>query len=360
MRLRNLVAAACALASIQFAIGDEYVERACDRVFHVDTATLSDNRDADVKYEHEDETCCCKDKILELFKDRTEAENKRVNPATDTMLKVLAEYEKTIRYAIKEVEDLKQMNAIYSMPEIKIMSSVSPDNNYSTDGCQPLDFSNEADRELYLATVDRMENGGSGAGSYSLHGARSNAFGRYQLMPATASDLCGATPPEWDCCNVWQTSPQCQDEIFRLLTIRNTQGLLDRGIPLNTCTVYLAHQQGLGGVYWIFGGASPYSNIDTLQQVVRNNVGADAWSNAIASGMNIDDPDVLREIYKNYWNQKFGADIASSEGTEMTPEDFQTASDAFIEYANSQQSLWREGILLELKKIEYNLKMENR
>jgi len=340
---------------------DEYIERACDRVFHVGTDQLSKNREDDLKFSYTDETCCCKDDILELFRDRTSSENDRVNPATDTMLKSLAEHEKTIKYRIKQVENLKQINAIYSMPEPIIMSPVQPsDNNYSSEGCQPLDFSNEADRDAYLATIDRMENGGLGIGAYTLHGERSSAFGRYQIMPATAADLCTQTPSEWDCCASWQSSPQCQDEMFRLLTIRNTQGLLDRGIPLNTCTVYMAHQQGTGGVYWLFGGDSPYSSIDTLQSVVKNNVGTQTWQNAIDQGMDINDPDVLREIYKGYWNEKFGADVVASEGTEMSPEDFQVASEEFIEYANKQKSLWREGVLLELKEIEHSLKMENK
>ena len=351
-----------ALSSI-VAMADEYTERACNRVFSVNLNTLQQKRGTDTHFVHIDETCCCKDKILKLFRNRTEDENDRVNPATDMMLNALAEYEKTIRYTIKEVENLKQINAMYSMPEQVLMSPVPPDdedNSTATKGCRPLDFSKEEDREAYLATVDQMENSGGGAGAYELHGERSSAFGRYQIMPATASDYCGKTPAEWGCCSNWQNSPQCQDEMFRLLTIANTQGLLSRGIPLNTCTVYLAHQQGLGGVYWLFGGNSPYANTEKLKEVVRANIGANEWNAAIASGKDLDSPDILREIYKDYWNERFGADILSSEGTEMPPDDFQIASGEFIEYANRQKALWREGILLELQQIRHNLKARNK
>jgi len=339
---------------------DSYTENACQMAFSVSTEKLKSNREEDYHFDYESSNCCCTEKILSLFAERTKEENKRVNPATDTMLKTLGEYEKDIRYKIKSIENLKQINALYSMPQRMVLAP-TPKNDYNTSegGCIPLDFSSEEDKAIYLSVIDKMENRGLGAGAYSLQGERSTAFGRYQIMPSTAQSYCKRTPASWNCCTVWKDSVKCQDEMFRLLTLDNTRYLSNKGIPLNTCTVYIAHQQGSGGLYWVFGGKSPYSSIKTLREVVHANVSSSVWKDAVDRGVDTYSEEGLRTIYLDYWNNKFHTNILESSGTKMSVEMFQEQSDSFVNYANEQKLLWREGILLELRKIIHRYRGEN-
>lgn len=290
---------------------EEYVERASQRTFGVSTKSLSDNRGEDAKFTYApEETCCCKDEILGMFSDRTERENSRVNPATDTMLKSLAEYEKTIRYAIKQVLNLRQINAMYSYPQMVMMrpdTNTSTPTTYSGKGCEPIDPSNPADMDKYLAFMDQFENSASD-GAYSLLNEKSGAYGRYQFIPSTAAMYCGRTATA-NCCSDWHGSPQCQDEMYAAFTEDNMADLASKGVPLNTCTVYLTHQQGLGGFMWIMGGKNPYSGISGLQNAIKMNVGEKTWNDLVASGANIEDEEVLRTAYKDFWNKKFGGNI---------------------------------------------------
>lgn len=337
--------------------GNNYTERACDRVFHVDTNTLSSKRNADGNFVYFDPMCCCNDKIIEIFKERTEKENKRVNPATDRMLVSLGEYEKTIRYTIKQTETLKQINAMYSFPQPKAIGAKSTAATPTSSGCEPLDFSNEADREKYLTVIDKMENGGAGEGAYSVSNETSSAFGRYQIIDSTASSYCGQTTLEADCCTEWKNSPECQDQMFELITADNMRGLEGKGIPLNTCTLYLAHQQGLGGLYWLFGGDNPYADTSRLQEAVKQNLGS-GWEALVSSGADINDPDVLRDAYLDYWNTRLDGDILNSDGKKYSPEDFAGETLPFIDYADKRRSLWREGILKEMQNIKFQMEKD--
>lgn len=349
-----------ALVALASSYGDEYTERACDRVFHVNTSTLTNNRNIDNNFAYFDPMCCCNDEILDIFKERTEQENQRVNPATDTMLISLGEYEKTIRYTIKQVKNLKQINAMYSFPEPKTIRESNASTSVSSGssgGCEPLDFANEADREKYLEVIDRMENGGAGDGAYSIGNENSSAFGRYQIINSTANSYCGRTNLGVDCCAEWKSSPECQDAMFELITQDNIRGLEGKEIPLNTCTLYLAHQQGLGGLYWLFGGSNPYGNISALQEAVKQNVGS-SWDGLVSSGADINDPDVLRQAYLEHWNAKLGGDILNSDGEKYSPEDFEGETLPFIEYADKRRSLWREGILKEMQNIKFEMEKD--
>lgn len=348
-----------ALLALSFSYGDEYTERACDRVFHINTNTLSGNRNTDNNFAYFDPMCCCNNEILDIFKERTEQENQRVNPATDTMLVSLGEYEKTIRYSIKQVRNLKQINAMYSFPEPKTVRNNAAEPVFPglSGGCEPLDFSNDADREKYLAVIDQMENGGAGDGAYSIGNENSSAFGRYQIINSTASGYCGRTTLSVDCCAEWKNSPECQDAMFELITQDNIRGLEGKGIPLNTCTLYLAHQQGLGGLYWLFGGNNPYSDISALQEAVKQNVGS-GWNTLVSSGADINDPDVLRQAYLDHWNARLGGDILNSDGAKYSPEDFARETLPFIEYADKRRSLWREGILKEMQNIKFQMEKD--
>lgn len=87
-------------------------------------------------------------------------------------------------------------------------------------------------------------------GSYTAENPTSGAFGKYQFIPSTMNfyaDKLGMTDEE-------ARTPQGQERMFEAFTMDNVRGLEQSGIPVNTVTTYLAHQQGLGGARQIVAG----------------------------------------------------------------------------------------------------------
>ena len=338
---------------------DEFTELACERVFNTDISGLENQRSEDKNFIKIDFFCCCNDTILEIFKDRTEAENEEVNPATDIMLQSIGELEKIIRLTIKEVENLKQINAMYSFTQVAMMTPpTDPSTPDLTGECIAVDITDPDDLAIYAQVVDKMETGGSG--SYTIENGTTGAWGRYQFIPSTARSYCQKVPPSLglNCCTNWKNSPECQDEMFRIFTEDNVGWV---NMPITTCSLYIAHQQGAGGAGWIYGGRPPrgYINPDgTATSIAKDAVRLNApstWKEAIANGEDINSIDVLRDIYIRHWNKRFGADILEGGSSSFALGDFVDATIVAEEYLYMQKSLWREGILLEIKKVLHSM-----
>jgi len=343
---------------------DEFIESACERTFYMDTKSLDSSRLKDLDFTYSDRTCCCNEKILNLFKIRTKKENHRVNPAVDIMLQNLAELEKTIRLQVKEVENLKQINAMYSFPEYAyINKKVEYEHKDDFDGdlkCRDIDLSNPTDMDYYIHTVDMMENGGSM--SYSASNP-SGATGRYQIMPKYAKEWCKHTEPKYNCCVEWKSSQICQDQMFEYLTKQNISEMMRVGlssVPLTNCTLYIAHQQGVGGLSWLLSGKLPRGlrhkdgspNFIKVKDNVVKNLSGELKNKALLATTT----EELREIYLEYWNNRFGDDILSSSGSTVSVEDFVDSYDTTEEILEKRKTLWREGIILELQRTNLELK----
>ena len=349
------------LSIISFAYSaDIFIENACKRVFYVDTNTLDAQRKDDLNFQFTDTKCCCNDKILSLFRDRTDNENQRVNPAVNTMLQSLAEMEKTIRLRVKEVENLKQINAMYSFDRIAYIQPKTKTKYEDSDiSCRDIDLSNPSDMDYYLHTVDMMENGGTG--SYDLVNSSSGATGRYQIIPKYANTWCKNTTPEYNCCATWKHSRECQDEMFDYLTQQNINQLkkMSSSLPLTNCSLYIAHQQGTGGMAWIYTGKIPqaFKNDDGSINFakMKKNVYKNLSGKYREEALNATTPDELRNIYIEYWSDRFGSDILQG-GSPVSVEDFVDSYDTSEEILEKRKALWREGIILELQRINLELK----
>lgn len=340
---------------------------------------LSSVRQMDTEFIYVAPTCCCNDKIINLFKNATTDETKnRINPATDQLINALTMVNERLDLKIKQVQNYRLVNALYSFADRTNANNRYGDNNIiggdtviGGDGCHAIDFSKPEDREWYQHNViDKFEAGSN----YEQEGFSSSAFGRYQFMPDTGSSYCERAPSELNCCGgtwtnkegmvftggEWRTGANaqaCQDAMFQEFTQDNVDSLSNKGIPQNSCTIYLAHQQGIGGLNWLNGGSLPIgTSVSIMSERVRVNVGEDQWNSAIANGMNPTDEESLRNLYVSYWNEKFGGNILSGEGEIVPIEKIAEQSEQFSSLSGNRDTYFREGILFELYRQKEEIK----
>jgi hypothetical protein len=314
-------------------------------------SSLEQSRKNDLVYDYIDPKCCCNSKIMNLFKSETKKFHNRVNPAIDTLIKSLS---KEIEYSsllYKELKNYKVANGIYSF---KDLMPVAVDTPYQSpeipngDGCVPLDFNKEEDRQYYLNNIiNRFESGGD----YGNINRQSGAYGRYQFIPSTGAHYCQVVGN--GCCDVWHSDTQkgrtCQDAMFQAFTKDNANMLANKGIPTNSCTIYLAHQQGVGGLVWLRGGKSPYKSFNGLKQAIRQNVGK-SYQASVDSATTEQE---LRNIYREFWSKKFGGDILANVGSILPVEKFTYSAYLFNKHIDNIKQFYREGILKEQMKVNY-------
>jgi hypothetical protein len=276
--------------------------------------------------------------------------------------------------------NLKIVNAFYSFSDDEAKnqppSPITTPPSVPAEGlCRPIDMSKPEDLQWYRDNIiNRFESGGS----YTARNC-SGAYGRYQMMPQYANlpnpnawcksggaGCCNTTGTATDTCGgktvtyttyAWMSSTSCQDNMFDKLTADNASQL-SKKYPLTSCNMYLVHQQGAGGFAFLMGGSNPYGSLAKLQNAVKQNVGASAYAQGDSSTV-----DGLREIYKNFWIKKFGADPftgggtagAGSEGakdvdfSELTEEAYEASE------GTKRDMFRREGIIFELYKEAHDL-----
>lgn len=312
---------------------------------------LQAERLLDFKYTHVDPFCCCNEEILSLFLTLTTTQALRIVPATDLFIYSLQLKTEEIEQKIYQVENLRYANAIYSFSDKKRRELYNIPLDTSGE-CKPLNFNNPEDREWYQDNIiDRFE----ASGGYHTEGLRSSAYGRYQFMPDTAANYCGRVS-SYDCCgDEWKTgtnAESCQDEMYTLFTADNARLIGNYGLEVNSCTVYIAHQQGAGGLAWLAGGNLPTS-FETMRNRVELNVGREAWANAESNGVDLDTEEGLRSVYSDYWGNKLGvSNLRESLGGNGSRAN-STGMKDFLEQAEGFNNLdrkkhYRKGILYDL------------
>ncbi len=364
------------LASISLSHGKDYFGKSHSQATGRSPSSLSLAREDDVRFLYVDPTCCCNNDILDIFEEDTENTTKRVNPATDYLILSLTMLNEKIDLKIKQVKNYRMVNGLYSFADrnnaYNRYGNTTPITSSPVvgSGCKPMDFNEEEDREWYQKNViDVFEAGGG----YSQEGYVSNAFGRYQFMPTTGAQYCQQAPSSLGCCGgtwsnkngktfgggEWRTGANaqaCQDAMFTSFTQDNASSLANYGIPQNSCTVYLAHQQGIGGLNWLMGGSLPSdTSLETMKNRVRLNIGKD-WDKAVAEGKDLNNEAVLRQVYVDFWSRKMGGDILNGAGNIVPIKDIAEQAEKFATLKVERDQFYREGILFELYRQKEEIK----
>jgi len=334
---------------------------------------LTLDRLSDLLFIFPDPFCCCNPRILKLFYTDTKDQTDRANRGENIYLKSLTLLKERVDMKTKELKNWKIANGIYSFSDrtqiYKKYTKPTPTvgTPSSGNGCKKLDYNKQEDRDWYQQNIiDKYE----AKGNYTQKGYKSNAYGRYQFMPTTGADYCKKASKQLsgvDCCGgsyvmhhgskkgqtttgaEWRTGENkevCQDTMNKLLTTDNFNQLGRKNIPQNSCTMYLSHQLGGGGLAWLMGGKNPYKNVS---KVVKDNVGDKHWNDAVANGLDTNDENQLRQMYKKFWDKKFGGDIF--EGKNSTPISVGDFVDNSLKFENlriERDRFWRKGIIQEM------------
>ncbi|CAA6806849.1 MAG: Unknown protein [uncultured Sulfurovum sp.] len=349
----------------------EYLEKAYQSVTGMSKEANDISRLDDSNYTFNGPLCCCDAPINALFSQSSLTIGQKIYPAIDDLIASVSYQTEINDHTKARVKNIKLMNGMYSFTEDKEYIYLGGNGNngnllgFTGSGCTPLDFSKDEDREQYLDIIDELE----GGGDYHVVNPQSGAYGRYQFMPATANQYCSRVT-SLDCCgDLWKTGPNaeaCQDEMFKEFTADNADTLSDKNIPSNSCTIYIAHQQGVGGLMWLMTGNLPsvYQNDDgspkfgKITAIVQQNVGASHWASMVNSGQT-NTVEGLREGYLSYWNERLGGDILNSDGDATSAADIAAQADDIQEDVEERREmrkkLIREGILLEQKRESFIL-----
>jgi len=339
-------------------------------------------------YEYTPELCAlCALNVANTFATDVVNQTNDINPAVDNLIGSLMLLDEILDMEIKDVMNLKLVNALYSFPyqTDRPTPVISTDTGIATcddenGGCKPLDFSNPEDQAWYRENViDRFE---TSTGGYDTSSSVSSAYGRYQFMADTGASYCQRAPASLNCCAgtwtytfkredgtygegtttgaEWRTGANaqaCQDAMFAEFTKDNVNSFTKNGIPQNSCTIYLAHQQGVGGLTWIMGGNMPSgTSYGTMKNRVKLNVGGKFWDDAIARGLNPDNEDDLRKIYQEYWSMKFCGDITENVGSTVPLGDLTHQAEQFSQLKTYRDTFFRRGILFELQRQKEEIK----
>jgi hypothetical protein len=273
-------------------------------------------RTADIAFPFTDPKCCCNKEIMALFTKDTIKIVSKLNPATDLFVGSVRHLMEANYLTKKKIKNLKIIVGLYSYKDLYFW--VQPNVRFEADvkqckkthGCEAVDLNTKEGQEKYLNVIDCFENGGS----YTGKAAQSSAWGRYQFTADTGARYCKKA----GCCAGWRSSPSCQDKMFALFTADNARLLAHKNIPINTCTLYMAHQQGAGGLGWLYGGKNPYRNFSKLKDAIKKNVGPKTWAKAEAAGLT-NSEEGLRKVFSEFWSKKFGGDIMANVGTATAP-----------------------------------------
>jgi len=129
----------------------------------------------------------------------------------------------------------------------------------------------------------------STTGSYHTQNKKSGAYGRYQIMPRTASAYARKLHiPQ----SQWKT-PQNQDKIFKAILSDNIQSLKRNGIKISAFSIYGTHQQGAGGFNAI---VKKKSLSKRLERNLRHN---------LPKKLSRTSKSKLKKTWMNYWKKKF-------------------------------------------------------
>jgi hypothetical protein len=288
---------------------------------------------------------------------------RRLNPATDNIIKALSYNLETSDLKVRKIINLKYANSIYSFYDDTYTSYSNGSSgggpsgagpSQQNGGCVPLDFSQQADRNTYMALVTRFES----SGNYGAYNRTSRAYGRYQFIPSTGAQYCAEVGN--NCCAHWHSTTQqgkdCQDAMYLRFTQANVVSLNRRNFSINTCSVYLSHQLGVGGYNWLRGGRRPSRwTFEILRDdVIAPNLHGSYRTRALTATTE----QQLRDLFRAYWSSpvKFNGDIFTEVGQSASLSGLTSASNSFNSLVTSK--VWhREGILLELKKIIRELEL---
>ena len=316
--------------------GKDYLDEAYHLVTGMSKEELEKDRENDYKYIFVDSLCECNDDIMTLFAmDTKEMLEKHLNPAIDRIIWSVRFLLEMVDIEKKKIEEGKIINALYSYSDKGEMRIPKPPGTKGKcgDGCNPIDLNSKEGMEEFLKVIDCMEN--SSTGSYDAHNDGSGAHGRYQFIPSTAAEYCKKVGN--GCCANWKNSPACQDAMFAEFTKDNAKGLTAHGVGINTCSLYIAHQQGVAGYLWITGrSTNPPAGVESN---MRGNG---------ATGGSLED---VRKNYINFWNNKFNGDITSGAGGGFNGggNGFKDFVNKFLNLISSKRKFNREGVLLEIK-----------
>jgi len=154
---------------------------------------------------------------------------------------------------------------------------------------EPLSLNNpyRDNDEVNLDKLVALESGGD----YNAINPKTKAFGKYQLLPSTAKEYAkklGIKEEE-------VSKPENQDLMFAALTADNMKALAKKNIPINTFTVYAAHQQGVRGAEEILKG-KPLSKARI--EKIKGNL---PYSKEVLDSMT---PEELRQAWIEYYKQR--------------------------------------------------------
>jgi len=138
--------------------------------------------------------------------------------------------------------------------------------------------------------VERLVKVETTTGKYNVKNHSSGAYGRYQIMPTTASFYAKKLDiPK----HLWKR-PYNQDKIFRAIMQDNIKSLKRNGHKVSAFSLYATHQQGAGGFNAIMKGRTLTKR---LEKNLRQNL-----------------PNKLRKVRKSklrmtwirYWKHRLG------------------------------------------------------
>lgn len=136
--------------------------------------------------------------------------------------------------------------------------------------------------------VDRLIEIETTTGNYTTVNPRSGAYGRYQILPSTASYYANKLNiPE----ELWK-EPSNQDKIFQAILKDNIKNLKKNGHEISAFTLYATHQQGARGFNAIMKG-KPITK--SLEKNLRMNLPGKLQKVKKSQ---------LRVTWINYWKSK--------------------------------------------------------
>jgi len=138
--------------------------------------------------------------------------------------------------------------------------------------------------------VDKLVKIETTTGDYNAKNHKSGAYGRYQIMPSTASYYAKKLGiPK----HLWK-KPYNQDKIFQAIMKDNIKSLKRNGYRVSAFSIYATHQQGAGGFNAIMKG-KPLTK--RLEKNLRMN---------LPGKLKKVKKSKLRVTWINYWKRKLG------------------------------------------------------